>query len=307
VTYEAENLFYSKIRRGISSIAEQKNIVLVARELDSTPIRIDRNDMLKKQREKILELSRSDIDAYIICPITGTKKQDLEPILSQNKPVIVIDEDVLGQGAERFPEVVFDNRRAARMGVNYLTRRMRLHGIPKENLALVAPLNVAETNHSRVANERITGYKEQLRDLSLPTQEIEGDFRLEQGYINTKRWLENIAKENASKPVAALFSVNDLTTKGCILACVELGLRIGFDIFLCAIDDVSDLSDIGGFIPRISYASQNGEEMGRYAMEFALKRLDPNMSPNNNTSLENIKVIEPTWIDGHSGGELLTT
>lgn len=127
---------------------------------------------------------------------------------------------------------------------------------------------------SSAANQRFDGYRQALRNFSLPFSEkyiLHSDLKMETGYQLSKEFL---AMEHLP---SAMLSVNDMTAIGFMDGCKEAGIRFPEDLSLVSFDDIS-FSDLHAI--QLTTVSQHASEMGSEAVRLILKQLKhPNSKP----------------------------
>lgn len=153
---------------------------------------------------------------------------------------------------ESFPHVDGDNVGGAGQAVRHLLARGRR-----------AVATITGSSDMYVAQCRLEGYREALREAGVPTDDrlvVHGDFTEEGGYAAMRDLL--------SRGVAldAVFCASDLTAAGARRALREAGRRVPDDVALVGFDDSAIARHMD---PPLTSVRQPTEEMGR-AMTRAL-------------------------------------
>jgi DNA-binding LacI/PurR family transcriptional regulator len=297
---ESGSPFFSQILESILKSAKEKNVIIVPEFFDVNQVSIYRDGVLKSQEALINNLANSELDGFIIFPFSGTTRKHMQSIVKKNIPIVVVDEKIDDKEINKY-FVGTNNRSASYEGLKYLITHLKKRDIPidENHLAIVIPESVQKDFRSHTASERIKGCKEALNEFKSSAKELDSDFRIGDSYERIKNWLIPLKKENRvkdkSSPIAGIFSVSDLSTKGAILACLGLNLQIGKDIFLVGIDHIPDFNGVGP-IPKITHLKQNTEKLGEKSLELILQQI-------NNINLEQEKLIDVSLIRGNSCGE----
>lgn len=123
-------------------------------------------------------------------------------------------------------------------------------------------------NSSSAAKQRFEGYKQALRNFSLPFSEeyvFHSDLKMETGYQLSKTFLA--MKHRPS----AMISVNDMTALGFMDGCKEAGIRFPEDLSLVGFDNISfsSLHEL-----QLTTVNQHAHEMSREAARLILKQLN---------------------------------
>lgn len=245
---DIENPFFAEIIKGISSLADEKNLNIILCDTNETVSReIKSLNMLKEQR----------ILGIIITPTNDNNEMSndqLSTLENMGIPIVLIDRDVKHSN---FDGVFIDNIR----GAYEATRALIKEGHRK--IAIIAG-----PDSSKPGRDRLTGYKKALRMGDIPLDEkylFYGDFKLDSGYNCTQELLKI-----EDRPTAILVC-NNMMNLGCIKAIYEHKLNIPKDIAIIGFDRVKMLDVVG---LNISVVASPNIEMGKRAMELLLKKLD---------------------------------
>lgn len=136
-----------------------------------------------------------------------------------------------------------------------------------------------ELGHRRIAHiiglqemqcslDRLAGYRAALEDHGIayaPELVYEGDFFRVQGYDATMQFLD------LAQPPTAIFAANDLSAFGVMEAVRNRGLSVPEDVSIIGFDDVWEAEQVH---PSLTTVRQQLEDMGRFAVQILLKRLE---------------------------------
>jgi len=118
---------------------------------------------------------------------------------------------------------------------------------------------------SFVTEERKNGFLQAAESHNIASENIfviQGDFREETAYLNTKELLK------AKKDITAIFAASDIMALGASRAINELGFKIGKDIALVGFDGFKAMEYTS---PPIATVFQDFHAMGRIAVDTLLK------------------------------------
>ena len=116
--------------------------------------------------------------------------------------------------------------------------------------------------------ERLRGYKKALEDYGLPIRkeyQVPGDFRIKKAYEQTGYLL------SLQDPPTAIFTVNNLTSLGCLKYLTEHHLVPGKDIAVMGFDGITALNIIE--YP-FSAVERDARLQGQEAMKLLLEKLE---------------------------------
>jgi len=207
---DISNPFFAYVTKGIQNVAHQLGYSLVV---------CDTNENVDMEIEHITLLHSKGIDGLLVMPV-GQKYAHLEPLVKENFPLVLLDRCFDGLNTN---SVVIDNYRAAFDATEHLIN----HG--HKRIAIIQGLPNTYTS-----NGRLQGYRAALSKYGVASDDelaVGGDFRKENGYIETKLLLR------MPNPPTAIFATSDLITLGALQAIFEEGLHIPEDISLVAFDD----------------------------------------------------------------------
>jgi len=245
---DIENPFFGKIIKGISSLADERNLNIIL---------CDTNENISKEMKFLNMLKEQRISGIIITPtndINEVNNEQLSVLENMGIPIVLVDRDVKHSN---FDGVFTDNIGGAYEATNALI---------KEGHRKIAI--ITGPNTSKPGRDRLTGYKKALRmnDIELNEEYLfYGDFMLESGYLCTHEILKM-----EDRPTAILVC-NNMMNLGSIKAIYESKLRIPQDMAIIGFDEVQMLDVVG---LNISVVSRPNNDMGKKAMELLLKKMN---------------------------------
>jgi len=212
---------------------------------------------VKKQEQKLMYLLDKKVDGAILY-LSGDYLPTLEEFTKQNKPLVLINEDIKDLYADK---ILVNNSEAGFRATEKLIQAGH------KNIAIVLG---ARDDYTGVG--RLDGYKKALKYYGLePNEDLimyaKYDFKI--AYEMVKKILES---EN---PPTAIFATSYHLTIGAVIAINELDLKIPTDISIIGFDHF-ELSDV--IKPQITLVEQPIEQIGVLAAETLLKRLSGDLS-----------------------------
>lgn len=243
VAPDISNPFFATIIKRVQNVAHDFEYSLVVCNTDEN---------LDLEVEHINLLYRKRVDGLIAMPV-GQQAAHYHEWIEKGIPLVLLDRcfDEL-----QVPSVMVDNYSGAYEAVSYLLEAGH------RRIAFVQGLPGTHTN-----TERLRGYKAALRDHGVAIDDqfiVGGDFRQENGYIETKLLL------TLEHPPTAVFATGDLITLGALQAIYEEGLEIPDDISLITFDDF----DFAPFLRcPLTAVQQPKEMMGEVAVKLLIDTL----------------------------------
>jgi LacI family transcriptional regulator len=207
---DVSNPFFAYLIKRVQSVAHATGFSLVVCNTDEN---------LDLEIEHVNLLYRKRVDGLIAMPV-GQHYEHFVEWLERDLPLVLLDR-CFDQVAAN--SVVVDNFSGAFDAVDHLIRSGH------ECIAIIQGLPGTYTSTAR-----LNGYKEALRVHGLAFSErlaVGGDFRQENGYVETKLLLSMDPRPTA------IFATSDLITLGALQAIYEEGLSIPDDISLIVFDD----------------------------------------------------------------------
>lgn len=142
---------------------------------------------------------------------------------------------------------------------------------------------------SSASSQRFEGYRQALRNFSLPFNEeyvYESDLKMETGITLAR----NFVKDLKVRP-SAMVVVNDMTAIGFSDGCRENGLSIPEDLSIVSFDDI-EFSAMKGI--ELTTISQHVDKMSEHAARLMLKQLEEKDAKPERVILEPTLVIRKT-------------
>jgi LacI family transcriptional regulator len=243
VVPDLSNPFFAHIVKRIQGAAHGHGYSLVVCNTDES---------LDLEVEQVRLLHRRRVDGLIALPV-GQRYDHFEDWMGTGVPLVLVDR--CGDGL-RVASVEVDNHRGAYEATEHLL------AAGHRRIALIQGLPGTSTNTARVR-----GYRDALAAQGIPDEEalvVGGDFRQQNGYVETKLLLQH------ERPPTALFATSDLITLGVLDALAEEGVAIPDDVSLLSFDDFD-------FAPHlkcpITAVRQPREMMGELAVKLLVEQL----------------------------------
>jgi LacI family repressor for deo operon, udp, cdd, tsx, nupC, and nupG len=234
------NTFFSKILRGIESVAIQNGYQVILG---------DTVNSIAREYEYLDLLRQKQVDGMIL--LTARMERELVEEIAENYPVVLACEYIEGS---KIPTVSIDNISSARKATEHLIR------LGHERIAYISgPMNII------LGRDRLKGYQQAMAQYELEVKYSliqEGDFSYESGYNLMMKYL---AMEN---PPTAVFAANDEMAIGAIKAAKSHGIKIPEEIAIVGFDDIKIASI---FEPALTTIAQPTYEIGTKAMDMLLK------------------------------------
>ncbi|MEA4911751.1 MAG: LacI family DNA-binding transcriptional regulator [Oscillospiraceae bacterium] len=244
---DIENTFFSRAVRGITDVADSYgyNVVL-----------FNTDENVEKEQRYLQTAIGLQCRGIIIAPIAednAETQKRLDRMKNQGVPVVLLDRDIRGLSLDGiFSEDVQGAYEAANALIAQGHRRIAI---------------IKGPDNTRPGRERMEGFLRALDEhgIPLPPEYIrDGKFRLDASYDSARALLE------LPQPPTAIFTVNNLSSYGCMKCLAEKDLVIGRDVSLIGFDALDELDDLG---IRLSAVSRSFTEMGRRAMQLLEQRI----------------------------------
>ncbi|WP_174614460.1 LacI family DNA-binding transcriptional regulator [Virgibacillus ihumii] len=206
-----------------------------------------------KEKKYIETLLAKQVDGLIVLPTSGNM-EIYEKLLMQNFPIVFLDRLVNGLNVDT---VLLDNEKASKLAVEHLLDN------EYKNIAMVTT-SLIDNVTPRV--ERINGYVNSLEEHGIPINDeyIKGlDLNSLQGGLEELFSLE--------KPPSAVISGNDFTLMEILKYAFYHDIKIGEDIGLITIDEVS-FGSIHS--PTLTTIAQPTFEMGTEVAKILLDKIN---------------------------------
>lgn len=241
------NPFYTTLARGITDVARQQDYTVIFGNTDEEP----------RQEQVFLEMLLSRrVDGLILAPARGGADHLLQ--LQQHQvPVVLIDR--LAPQLWGYADVV---RADTYEGARLLTAHLLEQGY--RDIAFVGPrLSLSSLS------ERLTGYKQAMRDAALEERLMLGQFEISAELDHTEELLRD------GELPQAMVLANNVIALRVMQALRRMGIDIPGRVALGCIDEVAVAQLLD---PPLTTVAQPNEEMGAVAMQMLLERMaDPNI------------------------------
>lgn len=235
------------------------------------------NEDSHREAELIEGLRNRQVDGMIVNP-TVNNQVLFEEIIEKHYPLVIINRRIEGMDVD---SVLIDNIKGARMAVNHFVQT------GKRNLVafVYQPLGVTTWQ------DRITGFKEALREHSIDRQD--------RSVIEVKNEVGRVKKAvmeyfKSSYPAEAVFSTNNMMTLEILEAFKELNIKVPDDIALIGYDDTVWAKHLN---PPLTTIKQPAYEMGVIAAKNLIKKINSKTKRKPKTV-----VLEPELIVRESSG-----
>lgn len=210
------------------------------------------DDNPEKEKRYIETLLSKQVDGLIVVPISGNL-DTYEKLLKQDYPIVFLDRLVDGLKTDT---VLLDNEKASELAVNHLL------GNSYKNIAIITT-SLIDNVTPRV--ERIDGYKKALKERNIPVQP---DYIKGMELNSISNGLDELFSLGI-KP-DAIIAGNDLTLMEILKYSFENDIRIGKDIGLITVDEVSFASI---YSPPLTTIAQPTFEMGTEVAKVLLDKI----------------------------------
>ena len=241
---DVSNPFYSELTVGVeAALAEAGTVVLLGHNYES----------LTKQGDLFRVMQEYGADGLLITPAHRTTAADLEPLLTARLPHLLIARYVEGHPA---PYVGADNVLGARVATEHLLE----HGAGR-----VAFLGGPEDTSAR--RDRSRGVAEALaaRPGSAPARSYPGPATRQGGYQAALEALRS------TEPPDAIVCYSDVVAFGVLLACEELGIRVGEQIRVAGFDDIAESALQH---PALTTVAIRPRELGERAARLLVRQIE---------------------------------
>lgn len=209
-----------------------------------------------------------------------TREETLDRILSMSLDGVIVTahniRDTLVDGLldSRLPTVLIGHRGADRAASYVDIDNVTAADIATSHLVSIGRRRIGHVTGARgtfSAEDRVTGYRNALRRVGLPPDEliVDGDYTESAG--------EAGAAELVERGVDAVFCANDLAARGALRALHERGLHVPEDVALAGFDDLDFAAHLH---PPLTTVRQSIRQQGAEAAESLLHVLaDPGGGP----------------------------
>ncbi|WP_344046616.1 LacI family DNA-binding transcriptional regulator [Streptomyces thermoalcalitolerans] len=242
---DVSNPFFAELTVGVeAALADAGIVVLLGHNYESTA----------KQADLTRVMQEYGADGLLITPARNTTAADLRPLVTARVPHLLVVRYVDGHPA---PYVGADNVVGARAATEHLLE----HGARR-----VAFLGGPEGSSARYDRER--GVREALaaRRRTLPAGRSVPSPATRQGGYDAA--LAVLSRKNRPD---AIVCYSDVVTFGVLLACEELGLRVGEDVRVTGFDDIAESALQH---PALTTVAIRPRELGERAARLLIRRIE---------------------------------
>lgn len=247
---DVSNPFFAELTVGVeAALAEEGIVVLLGHNYESRA----------KQGDLIRVMQEYGADGLLITPAQETTAVDLRPLVDARVPHLLVVRYVDGHPA---PYVGADNV----LGASAATEHLLEHGARK-----VAFLGGPE--HSSARRERQRGVEEALagRRRRLPASRSVPSRATRQGGYDAALGL----LRRKDRP-DAIVCYSDVVAFGVLLACEELGFRVGQDVRITGFDDIAESALQR---PALTTVAIRPRELGERAAQLLIRRIERRDGP----------------------------
>jgi LacI family transcriptional regulator len=246
VMSDITNPFFPQLTRGAEDAALKYGYLLVSSNTD---------DQFEREKIVLSVLRNRRVDGILLVVAPSTEgSEHIERTLASGIPIVFLDRVPPGV---RGSSVAVDAVYGTEICIRHLTSLgHRKIAIITGNLQL------------RTAADRLQGYKNALREAKIeldPSFVMEGDFRLESGYVLTKQLL--LGRQRPT----ALFVSNCMMGLGALRALKEMALRCPEDLALAVFDE---LPGNGSFYPEVTAVIQPAYQVGYRGAELLIQQIE---------------------------------
>jgi LacI family transcriptional regulator len=246
VMSDITNPFFPQLTRGAEDAALKHGYLLVASNTD---------DQFEREKIVLSVLRNRRVDGILLVVAPSVEgSEHIERTLASGIPIVFLDRV---PPSVRASSVAVDAVYGTEICIRHLTSLgHRKIAIITGNLQL------------RTAADRLQGYKNALREAEIevdPSLIMEGDFRLESGYLLTKQLLLGRWRPTA------LFVSNCMMGLGALRALKEMGVRCPEDLALAVFDE---LPGNGSFYPEVTAVVQPAYQVGYRGAELLIQQIE---------------------------------
>lgn len=234
------NTFFTTLARGVEDAARAEGYTLILGNTDED----------EAEERAYLELLAAHRVLGVIVAATAESARNISWVQKRNIPVVLADRQVPGIQAD----VV---RADTRWGMYQLVQHLAGRGHTR--IAFVGG-NPGLTS----LQDRLTGYREGIRECGLTEEVHLGRFTRESG----KAIIEELLTHDTLPD--AIVAANNKVIVGVLDAIRRRGLRVPQDVAVACVDDIEPASLIDPFLTAVE---QPAYEMGRQSMEILLSRI----------------------------------
>lgn len=255
VISEISNPFYPRVVKGVEDYAREHNHSLMLFNTDEEPV----------EEKNVISFLQSQRVSGFILSSTIKDPGSLISMIEKESNYVLIDRKLDNISAD---QIYSNNHQGAYDAIKHLIE----YDHDKIG-AILGPTDI------KSVNRRLKGYKSALRDHNISINEdyiIQSGLELEGAYISTRKLLNN------GPEVTAIFSANNIITRGVFHYLKDHNIKCPKDIALIGFDDPDWAKLVH---PTISSVAQKPYRMGYKAAEVLFQRI-------NEKNRDKYKVVE---------------
>ena len=242
IVTDITNPYFTLMARGVEDIAGNSNYAVIYCNTDESETKEEKYANILAQRQ---------VDGVLLVPAGGNDKT-IKFFKTNGISVVVLDRRIPGVETDF---VCSDSVDGAKLLVKLLIR------LGHKRIAIITGTKSVSTSV-----DRVTGYKQALREAGLSENELVcyGEFNQQSGYELTKQVMTQLPKPTA------IFGANNFILIGIIKALNDLKVNVPEDVSVVGFDDLPESMLV---TPFLTVATQPAYEMGRLATELLLNRI----------------------------------
>lgn len=242
VVPDIENPFFGKLLHGLSDTANKYgyNVFMYGT-----------NEDISLEHRILAGIKKEMVRGVVITPVSDEDSDTADRLnkMEDNQiPVVLLDRDITSCAFDGVFSSDYENSYEA---VNCL-----INAGHRKIGAVIGRLD------SRPGRERFRGYKKALKDAGIELRDdyiTNGNFKVKEAYEGMERLM------NLEDKPTAVFSMNNMSTLGCLTYMKEHGMKLGRDISMIGFDEIEELkcTDIS-----LTVVDRPIYEMGSAALEL---------------------------------------
>ncbi|MHC1703604.1 MAG: LacI family DNA-binding transcriptional regulator [Tenuifilaceae bacterium] len=244
IVSDIANSFYSKIARNIEDLAEEHGYNLITCSTDED---------IQRELRLIKLLRGKQVDGLIISSSQENAEEFIR-LKAEGFPFVLIDRYFVGLD---IPAVVVNNRSGAEHATNHLFTQ----GYKRPMALAISPV------HVYTIHERVAGFRNELRDMSMKPWIEKVPFEDPFGFIDSL--IEKLKKTNQLPD--SIFAMNNNIATATLQALRKHNISIPDQIGLVCFDDVPYFNFIQ---PSITAVAQPIKEISSVSFELLLKLMN---------------------------------
>jgi LacI family transcriptional regulator len=246
---DGANAFWTTVARGVEDAAQNGGYSVLFCNTDED---------VAKQLHYLDVIVGQQVDGVIIAPC-DSDAHNLSKLRQRGIPTVLVDRYIKGWDVDT---IIGDSISGARALVRHLI------GLDHRRIAVLSGPATTST-----ASDRIAGYRIALAESGIPYEPRlvkEGEYHATSGERLTHQLLDE------GLDPTAIFAANNAIMIGAIDALGKRGLHVPQDMAMVCFDDLPNTSH---FFPFLTVASLPSYEMGVYAAQLLLGRLEADVDP----------------------------